>query len=1178
MSATTVPIGPHRGVRVAQGGFATVYRVDDHPCGPVALKWADTDADEMIRRSLVDEFAILSEFDYPFFPGAHEIGWCDGRPFMITDWFGGETLAAQMSGPAPMGFADVLRQAARLLWFLHRRGWVHGDLKPENLICDGAPNTAHGAGTETPPTGCLRLLDFGLTRRAGDSDRPRGAGTIGYCAPEFLNREPADGRADWYAMGVILYEWAYGVRPFAADEPALEIAGHLENEPDFSRRPIRAVPTWAPEVIGRLLQKAPDARAADEEKLLEWLAEFDPAVDPDRLWNSDLNWHRRSEDRRLDDREQETVRTITGAILRHDVTRWSIGTHGDPPTRLARHLASVLTRAGLPVNIGENSETVTSEDQGCEPRSWTPITVCGNDDAGHDVAVEFCAAPHLSTVHSTSGQSSKASGTINFLPWDVDRVADYLAGVTGDTEFAERQAGSLFHRTGGMPGAVSACMQYLITHKHLRRESGTWVLDASGFESWSETEKAQDSFAVVMGDLNKKEQRLCHWLALGRSHGHRATLEELSEDDPASFARTFDRLVQRGVIVFAPGEGDTGFDVRLRLPGWSDVLLRSLADSEHSAPKESGALRTDARLLAEMIESRQDASTATRSLVLYSCWADAGDWEKAAAYALQMASVDMASERSDAATGRIEDAGEAASKIADAARRAYWTGQARLALGDLHKATGRLDSARDIYRDLLRLGRRTADTRLLAETLKNLGDLYRIARKFDKGARTLRMARRLFESLGDRAEAARTIVNIGNLYWVAADWDAARRHYEQGLDIHRALGADDAAAGTLTNLGALHLVQYRYGEAEACFRDAFAVHDRLDVSVEKARTLNNLGAIKFMTGMMVEARDFFDRAAALNAGADARSEAVFNRRNLIEVALECGDLRTVVTDGENVRRAAAALGDVATAADVGALLAEAFLRAGDFRMARTHLDAVSTASRDLTDQDLRVHLGIVSASYARRLGRNSEALAILDGLTAGSGTISNRHRQFDVNIVRMHVAVQQGDAERVATLWRDGLAEAEAIGAPHLAAQLAFAQLPGDPAEGFAEDAFRRVEEFLADGRPWHWAPEFHIWCAHRAVGQQAWDTAETAVDRAIVQLRNDGNWEALWRALAVRGRIATEQADYEPALRAFKEAGRVLEAIGRTIDDRADRDAYGAHPLACDMLKRRARIMELVG
>ena len=155
---------------------------------------------------------------------------------------------------------------------------------------------------------------------------------------------------------------------------------------------------------------------------------------------------------------------------------------------------------------------------------------------------------------------------------------------------------------------------------------------------------------------------------------------------------------------------------------------------------------------------------------------------------------------------------------------------------------------------------------------------------------------------------------------------------------------------------------------------------------------------------------------------------------------------------------------------------------------------------------------------------------------------------------------------------------ARTYGMPHKLAQLALSRLPVDPNVAFPADARTQVEEFLhqSDDR-WHWAASFRIWSAHTALLAGRWSEAERLAADGIDQLRMDGNWETLWRALEVYGSIFYKRSDYEPALAAFNEAETILTEITKTIDDENERAAYRAHPQAINLSRARQRIVELV-
>ncbi|MEW5702936.1 MAG: serine/threonine-protein kinase [Candidatus Zixiibacteriota bacterium] len=1157
MSAASIPIGPYRGVAVGHGGFAGVYQVADVSGRPRALKWADASADPALTTALEREYEILSQLVFPQLPRAWDFGVAEGRPYMVNDWIGGPLLWDRFTSPTADDFVHVLREMSTVLLFLHRRGWVHGDLKPDNFRWR-PPQPSHVA-SEISDTLCL--LDFGLARPVGDPGRPRGAGTVGYCAPEFLKCEPADGRADWYAVGAILYEWTYGRRPFASSETAMEVAGHLETAPEFSLPQVKPAPEWAQTVLARLLAKNPNERGRDDLDLLRWLAEYDPALELEALLNSQLPWHLRSEECRWDDQERQFVEQLVDeAEARHQI-HWAVWGCGDTAPRLPRQLAFALSRRGWSVRCVPGADAADSS------ADAVPVEAT-IDDCGVTRRVECHWSP-VPQPDVTDPPASDTTRAVDFLPWDVQRVREFLTRLTGDEDFAARTAATVAGATGGIPTAVSALIRCLIAQGDLRLSQGDWNLNESGVISWAATDDAAALFRSVTGDLTDAEARLIDWLALGRSCGHLTILNDLWDRPGDDLLSVVDRLALRGLIIcqnLAPEE--PCFDVRLRFPGW-DVVRR--------AGMSAGERARDSLALAEAIEARRLRPDLLRESVLADCCADGGDWSNAARHALAAAVLEIDDDQRDAARRHIVAAELAAQRIDEPSLRTHWQGRARMVQGDLEKASGHLDVAHRLYREILVLGRKNGDLRLLAETLKDLGDLYRITRRFEKGVRALRRARRLWEEVGDRLELARTLTNIGNMYWVAADMASAQQYYQEALAIQRQEpGGETFAAVILTNLGAVNLVQYAYTEAEAHFREAFSIHQRLNDPVEMARSLNNLGALFFMQGWLEDAASLFEAAAEHNRGADAKSEELFNRRNLIEVALERGDLRHAVTLGVAVLERADDLGDIATGAEVAALLAEAHLRAGDFRTAQTYVARGEQALESIKNDDLRIGLALVAASRRHRLGDQRGALAVLDAVVPRGTSLANGHLHVDCLILRLSAAVAMRD-ESAGALWQEGRAAAERVGAPHKAAHLAFARLAEHSTGGVDDAARRHVEEFLDRSPRWHWAAAFQVWRAQWQARQGDAHAALSTVSRAIAQLRRDGNWDTLWRALVVQGHLLHDQADYEPALRSLNEAARILKAITQTIDSTGDHAQYEGQPLACMLSETARRIRELV-
>src|SRR5580704_4153608 len=136
---------------------------------------------------------------------------------------------------------------ARAVAGMHRRGVIHRDIIPANIVLsgDGAP--------------CL--VDFALATLVSEI-RPEITGTLAYLAPEQTGRtgRPVDQRADLYALGAVLYELATGTPPFGAGDPLRLIHDHLARVPVPPAQVNTAVPVPSSEIILHLLEKEPDNR------------------------------------------------------------------------------------------------------------------------------------------------------------------------------------------------------------------------------------------------------------------------------------------------------------------------------------------------------------------------------------------------------------------------------------------------------------------------------------------------------------------------------------------------------------------------------------------------------------------------------------------------------------------------------------------------------------------------------------------------------------------------------------------------------------------------------------------------------------------------------------------------------------------------------------------------------
>jgi len=244
---------------VGRGGMGRVYLASDARLGRnVALKALPPELtfDASHRDRLRREARAAAALTHPGICTVYALEELDGDLFIASEYVDGATLRYQLDSgrrPSPADLAHIAGELAAALGHAHHHGIVHRDLKPDNVMMTS--------------DGRVKVLDFGLARlstpdaAAGPVTQPGTIfGTPAYMAPEQLQGDTVDARADVFAFGVLLYEYACGVHPFGAATPLAVAARILESEatPIVERR--ADVPPAVAEVIDRCLSKAPADR------------------------------------------------------------------------------------------------------------------------------------------------------------------------------------------------------------------------------------------------------------------------------------------------------------------------------------------------------------------------------------------------------------------------------------------------------------------------------------------------------------------------------------------------------------------------------------------------------------------------------------------------------------------------------------------------------------------------------------------------------------------------------------------------------------------------------------------------------------------------------------------------------------------------------------------------------
>jgi serine/threonine-protein kinase len=241
---------------IGRGGMSVVYQAENPRLGSVvALKVLAPElaTDDVFRTRFLEESRIAASLNHPNVVPIFDMGPCNDLLYIAMRYVAGVDLRALLKkrGRIPPGDAVFLTgQAARALDAAHRRGLVHRDVKPGNLLIERG-------GDDDPDH--VYLADFGITKhvtsRSGLTSTGQFLGTIDYIAPEQIQGRPVDGRADQYSLGCVLYECLTGHVPFEKDLDAAIIWAHVEEMPPMPSRLSPELPAGVDEVFSRVLAK-----------------------------------------------------------------------------------------------------------------------------------------------------------------------------------------------------------------------------------------------------------------------------------------------------------------------------------------------------------------------------------------------------------------------------------------------------------------------------------------------------------------------------------------------------------------------------------------------------------------------------------------------------------------------------------------------------------------------------------------------------------------------------------------------------------------------------------------------------------------------------------------------------------------------------------------------------------
>jgi eukaryotic-like serine/threonine-protein kinase len=252
---TTKRIGDYEILKeLGAGGMGKVYQVRNVITDRIeAMKvlLPDLAATQDLAARFLREVKLTASLDHPNICALRTAFSNDNRLYMVMEYVEGTTMATKLD-MGPLSVNDAVKYISQVLSavsYAHQRHIIHRDIKPANMMLT--------------TQGTIKLMDFGIAR-SGDERGLTMTGTtlgsIGYMSPEQVKGDPTDARSDLYSVGIVLYEFVTGRRPFVANSEYSIMAAHLNQTPKPPLELNPGLPAALNEIILMAIAKEPAKR------------------------------------------------------------------------------------------------------------------------------------------------------------------------------------------------------------------------------------------------------------------------------------------------------------------------------------------------------------------------------------------------------------------------------------------------------------------------------------------------------------------------------------------------------------------------------------------------------------------------------------------------------------------------------------------------------------------------------------------------------------------------------------------------------------------------------------------------------------------------------------------------------------------------------------------------------
>ncbi len=239
---------------LGSGGMGRVWRVRNVITDRIeAMKvlLPDLSATPELAARFQREIKLTASLDHPNIAALRTAFTADNQLYMVMEYVEGTTMATKLEmGPLPVNDSvKYITQVLSAVSYAHQRHIIHRDIKPANMMLT--------------TQGVIKLMDFGIARSGDDRGLTMTGttlGSIGYMSPEQVKGDPTDARSDLYSVGICLYEFVTGRRPFVASAEYSVMAAHLNAIPKPPIELNPGIPAALNEIILMSIAKEPAKR------------------------------------------------------------------------------------------------------------------------------------------------------------------------------------------------------------------------------------------------------------------------------------------------------------------------------------------------------------------------------------------------------------------------------------------------------------------------------------------------------------------------------------------------------------------------------------------------------------------------------------------------------------------------------------------------------------------------------------------------------------------------------------------------------------------------------------------------------------------------------------------------------------------------------------------------------